>query len=443
MYSRFIGSGRQLFSTIYSTVSQKQRRQFNVHEHTAMSLLRKNGILVPDFELASSADEVYTFARELERRTGRPQVMLKAQVLAGGRSRGEWSSGLAGGGVRLAAGADEARLLAQGMLGHRLRTRQTGPEGRPCHRLLVVEPAKPVREFYLAVAMDTGGSGGPILMAARLGGTGIEEAASSVVARPLGPEAALSGAGAAEVAERVLGLAGREAESAARFAQQLCRMFSASDATLLEVNPAAVDSHGQVLCLDCKLNVDSNARFRQPELCSARDWAQEDPRDATAAGCGLKYVGMDGDIGCLVNGAGLAMATMDIVKLHGGEPANFLDVGGTVTAKQVAQALDIIGSDGRVTAALVNIFGGIVRCDVVAEGLVSALQRLRPGLPVVVRLQGNRGSEARQLLRRESGAAVSVCECLDEAARMVRTAESLALASLGGFALGHTVLMVI
>jgi succinyl-CoA synthetase beta subunit len=343
-------------------------------------------------------------------------LVIKAQVLAGGRGKGTFESGLKGG-VRLIYSSTEARMFAEKMLGQKLITKQTGAGGRICNAVYIVEREYARREYYFAILMDRK-TQGPVLVASSQGGVDIESVAAenpnAIITESVDIIKGLSIDQARSLAKKV-GFAQTYVDDAAETMLKLYKMFMEKDCTLVEINPMAISSSGSVVCMDAKINFDDNAEFRQPEVFKLRDPTQEDPREVEATKFNLNYIGLSGSIGCLVNGAGLAMATMDIIKLHGGEPANFLDVGGGASSKQVTEAFKLISSDPRVHSIMVNIFGGIMRCDIIAQGIINAVNELGLNIPVVVRLQGTRVTEAKALLEK-SGLRIISTDDLEEAA---------------------------
>ncbi|KER30292.1 hypothetical protein T265_03241 [Opisthorchis viverrini] len=353
-----------------------------------MELLQKYDIPVPKFIVARSLSEVEAACKQLAETTPSTDVVVKAQVLAGGRGKGLWDSGLKGG-VKIVFTVNEAVNLAKRMLGHRIYTAQTGETGQVCNTLLVCERKYSRREHYFAIVLDRE-QGCPVMIGCEQGGVNIEEVARDQpealtkipvdITKGLPPEDAL------RIAKSLNFTTDTLVEKAAVYIERLYNLFVSTDCTLLEINPIAQDIHDEILCMDCKMNFDDNAAFRQKEIFDQRDWTQEDERDVRAAQANLNYIGLDGTIGCLVNGAGLAMATMDLIQLHGGSPANFLDVGGGASASQVTEAFRLITSDPKVHAILVNIFGGIMRCDVIAQGIVAAATELNIKVPIAVKL---------------------------------------------------------
>jgi succinyl-CoA synthetase beta subunit len=379
-----------------------------LHEYQAKRLFREFGIAVPEAEVAASADAAVAAARTL----GGSRWAVKAQVHAGGRGKG--------GGVSLVDGTEALHAEASRLIGSRLVTPQTGPEGLPVDRLLIEAPTEIARELYLGVLVDRGAER-VVMMGSDAGGMAIEEVAARSPERIhrlwVDPAAGLQPYQCRRMGF-ALGLDAGQIGGLQAIMAALHRLFIETDATLVEINPLVVTAGGGLVALDAKLNLDDNALFRHPELASLRDESQEDPREAAARAHDLSYITLDGEIGCMVNGAGLAMATMDLVKLHGGEPANFLDVGGGTTAERVAEAFKLLLSDPKVKAVLVNIFGGIVRCDLIAEGIVQAVQQIDLRVPVVVRLEGTNAEQGLARLA-ESGLALSTASDLDEAAERV------------------------
>jgi len=378
-----------------------------IHEYQAKTLLAAAGVAVPRGEPAFTAGEARAAA---ERLGGR--VVVKAQIHAGGRGKG--------GGVKLVAGAAEAERAAEAMLGMTLVTAQTGPGGRRVGRLLIEEGLDIERELYVGLVIDRE-LARPVLMASRAGGMDIEQVAAdtpeSILRESLDPVAGLLPFQARRLAFG-LGLERPAAGRAAAVMLAAARAFLDLDASLLEINPLVVTSGGEVLALDAKVNLDDNALFRHPELRELRDKAEEEALEVEASEHALSYIRLDGRIGCMVNGAGLAMATMDIIHLAGGEPANFLDVGGGANADQIRNAFRILMADPNVTAVLVNIFGGILRCDVLAEGVIAAVRQLKVTLPVVIRMEGTNVEAGKRKLR-ESGLHFTTADTMSEAAERV------------------------
>jgi succinyl-CoA synthetase beta subunit len=378
-----------------------------VHEYQAKSILARYGVAVPRGEVTDNPAE----AREIAKGFG-GRAVVKAQIHAGGRGKG--------GGVKLAKDPEEAFALAKAILGMTLVTPQTGPAGRVVQKVLVEEALDIDRELYLGVTLDRG-RGLPSVMASRSGGMEIEEVAAkdpdAIVREPVDPALGLFPFQARKLAF-ALGLSGDAFKKALTFLQALFRAYVDTDASLAEINPLLVTKSGDVLALDAKMNFDDNALFRHPDIKEMRDLAEEDPLEVEASKYGLNYIKLDGSVGCMVNGAGLAMATMDLVKLAGGEPANFLDVGGGANEEQVKNAFRIILSDKNVRAVLINIFGGIMRCDIIAKGVVAAVREMGLSIPVVVRLEGTNVDLGKQILR-ESGLKITPADGLADAARKV------------------------
>merc|ERR1719308_351081 len=379
-----------------------------------MSLLQEAGVPVPKFGVAKSAAEARKIAEEIASN----DLVVKAQVLAGGRGKGSFKGGFKGG-VQLVYNPDEVETASKGMIGDFLITKQTGAEGRICNSVMVTERKYTRKEYYIAI-MNERAFNGPVIIASSEGGVNIEETAEknpeAIVKFPIDVMQGLSKEGALEVAAK-LGINPAKHEDVADTLLNLYDLFVTKDASMVEINPFAEDNKGDFVCLDAKLKFDDNAEFRQKAVFDQRDWTQEDQREVAAAEYNLNYIALDGDIGCMVNGAGLAMATMDVIKLHGGSPANFLDVGGGATAHQVKEAFKIITGDPKVNAIMVNIFGGIMRCDVIAEGIIAAARELNLATPIVVRLQGTNVDEAKIMIS-QSGLKILPLNDLDEAARL-------------------------
>ncbi|KAF3694395.1 Succinate--CoA ligase [ADP-forming] subunit beta, mitochondrial [Channa argus] len=415
---------------------QQQQRNLSLHEYMSIGLLKEAGISVPAGMVASSSEEAYAVAKQIvpqarcrvekqktlvqphqltrctdvqtQTEKSKPQatpadllgvklkyvclgskdLVVKAQVLAGGRGKGTFEGGLKGG-VRIVYSPEEARDISSQMIGRKLYTKQTGEAGRICNQVFICERRYPRREYYFAITMERSYQG-PVLIGSSQGGVNIEDVAAenpdAIVKEPIDIVEGIKMEQAVKVAQK-MGFPPALVNEAAENMIKLYNLFIKYDASMVEINPMVEDSSGIVMCMDAKINFDANAAYRQKKVFEMRDWSQEDPRDRQAAKADLNYIGLDGTIGCLVNGAGLAMATMDIIKLHGGTPANFLDVGGGATAHQVTEAFKLITSDRKVQAILVNIFGGIMRCDVIAQGIIMAVRDLDLKIPIVVRLQ--------------------------------------------------------
>jgi succinyl-CoA synthetase beta subunit len=379
-----------------------------IHEYQAKAILTRYGVPVPRGEVAFNAVE----AGEIARRLGGGVVVVKAQIHAGGRGKG--------GGVKLAKSPDEAERTAASMIGMTLVTHQTGPHGRVVSRVLIEEGLQMTRELYVSVVLDRA-SGKPVMMASAAGGMDIEEVAAKT------PEQIFRvyiepGVGIVPFAARQLafgiGLEGPQIAKAVKLLTALYDAFVATDASLIEINPLVVTAAGDLLALDAKMNFDDNALYRHPDIRDLRDLGEEDPLEIEASKFSLNYIHLDGNIGCMVNGAGLAMATMDIIKLAGGEPANFLDVGGGANAEQIRNAFKILMSDPKVKAVLINIFGGILRCDVLAQGVIAAVKELGVPVPIVIRMEGTNVDEGKRLLR-ESGMNFATADSMGEAATKV------------------------
>uniref|UniRef100_A0A2A4IVF8 Succinate--CoA ligase [ADP-forming] subunit beta, mitochondrial n=1 Tax=Heliothis virescens TaxID=7102 RepID=A0A2A4IVF8_HELVI len=424
----FLKNGSKLLVGASANHPGKQQvRNLNVHEYISYTLLRDHGIPVPKFNVATTPEEVVKFAKELNTQ----DIVLKAQVLAGGRGRGAFKSGLQGG-VKMVDSPEIAGKLASKMLKQYLVTKQTGAAGRICNKVMVTERKFPRREFYIAIMMERSFNG-PVIIASSQGGVNIEDvAATNPEAITYEPIDIMKGIQDDQIT-RVMKKIGLETKDAHDMVKRMYDLFIKKDALLIEVNPYAEDAlTGKFFCLDAKFRFDDNAEYRQKELFALRDVTQEDPKEIRAAKFDLNYIALDGTIGCMVNGAGLAMATMDIINLHGGDPANFLDVGGGATAAAVSEAFSIILEDPKVSAILVNIFGGIMRCDVIAEGIVTAAKNLNIQIPVIVRLQGTRVEEAKKLIA-ESGLRLVPRDNLDEAAQLVvQLSEIVSLAKKAG-----------
>jgi succinyl-CoA synthetase beta subunit len=378
----------------------------NLHEYQAKDVFRTFGIPVPAGRVAASAEEAVAAAESL----GGPVWVVKAQVHAGGRGKA--------GGVKVVRDLEAVRAAAAGMLGRRLVTPQTGAEGLPIDKVYVETGSEIAREVYLSLTLNRD-QGRVALIASVAGGMDIEEVAAhtpeQIVSVSVHPAAGLQPYQCRKLAF-ALGLAGAQLAAFQKIAAALYQLYLERDASLVEINPLIVTKAGDLLALDAKINIDANALFRQPQLAGMRDAAQEDPMERRAAEHDLNYVSLDGNIACMVNGAGLAMATMDLIKLHGGKPANFLDVGGGATSERVTAAFQLILSNPNVEAVLVNIFGGIVRCDLIAEGVINAVKHVGVKVPVVVRLEGTNAPQARAMLA-QSGLTITAAADLTDAAR--------------------------
>ncbi|MFL6541538.1 MAG: ADP-forming succinate--CoA ligase subunit beta [Chthoniobacterales bacterium] len=385
----------------------------NIHEYQAKELLAKFGVAVPPGKAAQSPAEAERIAKDL----GGRDLVVKAQIHAGGRGKGTFTNGFKGG-VHLCNSADEARDIAWKMLGQTLVTHQTGPGGKMVNTVLVARSVNIAREIYFAILLDRA-TAAPLIVASTEGGVEIETVAAKspekIIREPIDPLAGLQPFQTRKLAKQ-LGFESGQIKAASKLFDGLYRTFIGLDCSMAEVNPLVVTDTGEVLALDAKFNFDDNALYRHPELAALRDISEEDPREVEASKHDLNYIGLDGTIACLVNGAGLAMATMDIIKFYGGSPANFLDVGGSATEEQVTEAFKILVGDKRVQAILVNIFGGIARCDVIAQGIIAAAKTVQLTLPLVVRLEGTNVEKGKQLLK-ESGLEVIAADDLADAAQ--------------------------
>lgn len=379
-----------------------------IHEYQAKSILEKYNVPIPQGYAAFSVDEAVEAAKKI----GTDVTVVKAQIHAGGRGKG--------GGVQLAKSLDEVRNHAQTILGMNLVTHQTGPEGKEVKKLLIEQGVDIDRELYLGMVLDRTVSQF-VMMASAEGGVEIEKVAAEtpekILKEWIDPRVGLQAYQARNLAFG-LGLEGKQISSAVKFMLSLYKAFMANDCSIAEINPLVVTKQGQVLALDAKINFDDSALYRHPELAELRDLDEEDPLEVEASKYDLNYIKLDGNVGCMVNGAGLAMATMDIIKLAGGEPANFLDVGGGANVETVRNGFNIILADPNVKAILINIFGGIVRCDRVAKGVIEAVKSIDIKAPIVVRLEGTNAKEAGVMLK-ESGLDFIVADTLEDGARKV------------------------
>jgi succinyl-CoA synthetase beta subunit len=402
----------------------------NIHEYQAKELLQKFGVATTRGKVASTPDEAEAIARELvsaspartvDLATGRVHsnggLVVKAQIHAGGRGKGTFKNGFKGG-VHLVKSAKEAREVAEKMLGQTLVTHQTGAAGRVVHKVLVGESAEIAREIYFAILLDRA-IAAPLIVASTEGGVEIETVAAKspekIIREAIDPLAGLQPFQTRKLAKQ-LAFEASQTKAAAKLFDGLYRTFIGCDCSMVEINPLVVTKKGDVLALDAKFNFDDNALYRHPEIAAMRDITEEDPREVEASKHGLNYIGLDGNIACLVNGAGLAMATMDIIKFYGGSPANFLDVGGGATEEQVTEAFKILIADKNVKAILVNIFGGIMKVDVIAQGIINAAKTVKLSVPVVVRLEGTNVEKGKQLLK-ESGVTLITADDLGDAAQ--------------------------
>jgi len=379
-----------------------------IHEYQAKEILRKYNVPVPEGKAVFTVDQAVKAAKKI----GGKVSVVKAQIHAGGRGKG--------GGVKVAKGIPEVRKYAKQILGMNLVTHQTGPEGRIVKRLLVEQGVNIKKEFYVGITLDRASSQN-VVMASTEGGVEIEKVAAEtpekILKEKVDPAIGLQPYQARKLAFG-LGLSGVQFKNAVKFLMSLYKAYEATDASIAEINPLVVTKEGDVIALDAKMNFDDNALYRHPDIVKYRDFEEEETSEIEASKYDLNYIKLDGNVGCMVNGAGLAMATMDIIKLAGGEPANFLDVGGTANKETVANGFKIILSDPNVKAILINIFGGIVRCDRVAQGVIDAVNEIKVELPIVIRLEGTNAEEAAVLLYK-SGMNFEVASDLEDAAKKV------------------------
>ena len=380
----------------------------NIHEYQAKAVLKSFGVSVPRGGIAFSPDEAVQHAESL----GGPVWVVKAQIHAGGRGKG--------GGVKVVKSVDDVRAEADRMLGMILITHQTGPEGKEVGRVYIEEGSEIDRELYLSILVDRATSKVSFI-ASTEGGMDIEEVAAEtpekILTVGIDPVAGITDANGQEIAA-ALKLTGNQVDQCVTLVKNLYKAFVDTDMSLLEINPLVVNGTGDLVCLDAKVNFDSNALYRHDDIVELRDLSEEDPAEVEASKYDLSYVKLDGSIGCMVNGAGLAMATMDIIKLYGEEPANFLDVGGGATKEKVTEAFKIILSDSNVKGILVNIFGGIMRCDIIAEGVVAAASELKLSVPLVVRLEGTNVEQGKSIMA-ASGLAIIPADNLEDAAEKI------------------------
>ena len=380
----------------------------NIHEYQGKEVLRKYGVTVPEGKVAFTADEAVEAAESLSG----PVYGVKAQIHAGGRGKA--------GGVKIAKSTDEVKAYAEELLGKTLVTHQTGPDGREIKRLLIEEGCDIKKEYYVGLVLDRATSR-IVLMASEEGGTEIEEVAEKtpekIVKEVIDPAVGLQSYQARKIAFAI-NIPKELVNQAAKFMMGLYTAFVEKDCSIAEINPLVVTGDGKVMALDAKLNFDSNALYRQKDILEYRDLDEEDPKEIEASKYDLSYISLDGNIGCMVNGAGLAMSTMDIIKHYGGEPANFLDVGGGATAEKVTEAFKIILSDQNVKGIFVNIFGGIMKCDVIAEGVVEATKQVGLTLPLVVRLEGTNVDLGKKILD-ESGLNITSAESMADGAQKI------------------------
>ncbi|KAF2076087.1 hypothetical protein CYY_002601 [Polysphondylium violaceum] len=428
MFTNLVKAGSRLNKTNNNANASLvyTKRFLNIHEYQAQRMMKGFGIDVPKGNVAETPEEAEKIAEVL----GGQDLVIKAQVLAGGRGKGIFTTSKLKGGVHLCSSPTQIKDLATKMLGQTLVTKQTGPEGKIVHQVYIAERHFLRKEMYFAILMDRK-AGGPVMVASPEGGMDIEAVArdnpSAIYKEPIDIMTGIRPEQTKRLAEK-LGFSPKNIAKAQDQMAKLYQLFLKNDCTLVEINPLAETATGEVMCMDAKLNFDDNAQFRHKEIFDLRDKSQEDAREVKASEYDLNYIGLDGNIGCLVNGAGLAMATMDIIKHYGGNPANFLDVGGGATQKQVTEAIKLISSDPKVKSILVNIFGGIMKCDIIALGIIAAVRELSIKTPLVVRLQGTNVEYAKKIME-ESGLRIIAADNLDEAAqKSVRIAEIVALA---------------
>jgi len=385
----------------------------NIHEFQAKDILRRYGVAVPNGKVARSAEEAFRIAGEFG-----SVCVVKAQIHAGGRGKA--------GGVKLCKTPEEARDFARAILGRKLVTHQTGPDGREVRQVLVEQGCDIAHEFYLGMVIDRG-RGWPTVMASSEGGVEIEEVAArspeKILREPVDPIVGVQGFQARKLAFG-LGLPKTSVNKAVTFITSLYRAFIESDCSLAEINPLVLTRGGELLALDAKMGFDDNALFRHADIRELRDVNEEDPKETQAAKHDLSYISLDGNIACMVNGAGLAMSTMDIIKQYGGEPANFLDVGGGATTEKVTEAFKILLSDRNVRAVLVNIFGGIMKCDVIASGIVEAARQTQLSVPLVVRLEGTNVDLGKKILAESKLNILSATDMADAAQKVVTAAQA-------------------
>ena len=393
----------------------------NIHEYQARELLQRFGVATTRGKVASTPEEAERIAHEI----APAEIVVKAQIHAGGRGKGTFTNEFKGG-VHICHTPEEAREIACKMLGQTLVTHQTGPAGRVVNKVLVAESAQIGREIYFAVLVDRP-TAAPLVVASTEGGVEIETVAArspeKIIRESIDPLVELQPFQARKLAKQ-LNFESSQLKAASKLFDGLYRTFIGLDCSIVEVNPLVVTTSGDVLALDAKFNFDDNALYRYPDVAAMRDTAEEDPREVEASKHGLNYIGLNGNIACLVNGAGLAMATMDIIKYYGGNPANFLDVGGSATEEQVTEAFKILVADKRVEAILVNIFGGIARCDVIAQGIINAANTVKLSVPLVVRLEGTKVEEGRKLLKESGLALITASDLADAAEKAVKAAGS-------------------
>lgn len=392
----------------------------NIHEYQAKELLVKFGVATPQGSVATTADEAKKIAQSLKGNT----LVVKAQVHAGGRGKGTFKNGFKGG-VHLCGTPEEVHQIAEKMLGQVLVTHQTGEEGRLVRKILIVEAEEIERELYFAILLDRA-ENCPVIVASEQGGMDIEKVAEKtpelIFREKVHPLLGLQAFQTRKLA-KLLNLTSEQNKLAAKLFSNLYQLFIKSDCSLVEINPLVITKKGEVKVLDAKFGFDDNALYRHPEIAAYRDLEEEDPREVEASRFSLNYIGLDGNIACLVNGAGLAMSTMDIIKFYGGEPANFLDVGGGATEEQVTEAFKILIADKNVQSILVNIFGGIMQCDIIAQGIINAVKHVKLSVPLVVRLEGTNVEKGKALLKDSNLPIIAANDLADAAQKAVKAAE--------------------
>jgi succinyl-CoA synthetase beta subunit len=391
----------------------------NIHEYQGKQLFSRFGVNVLENRVARSGDEAAAAFKEL----GGPVAVVKAQIHAGGRGKGTFAENPSQHGVQLVKSADEAKAVAKAMLGNHLITIQTGPAGKVVNQVIVEAGCDIDRELYLGIVLDRA-SHLPVVMCSQEGGMDIEtvahETPEKIFKENFDPAQGIESYQVRQLCQK-LGITGKTVRVADKFFKALCRLYVDLDCSLMEINPLVVTGSGDLIALDSKINFDSNALFRHPDIVEMRDMSEEEESEVQASNAGLSYVKLEGNIGCLVNGAGLAMSTMDIIKLHGGQPANFLDVGGGANAEQVTEAFRIILSDPNVKAVLVNIFGGIMKCTTIAEAIVVAAKSVGFSVPLVVRLEGTQVDAGRKILEDSDVDLITATDLTDAAEKVVAT----------------------
>ncbi|GLE09597.1 hypothetical protein PINS_up021325 [Pythium insidiosum] len=430
MFGRILRNNRAASALLSLPAAQRQQvRRLNLHEFQSLEIMKGYGVATPRGIPATTPEEAEAAFNAIRDGRAGVDVVIKAQALTGGRGLGKFKNGFQGG-VHMCTSPEQAREIAKKMLGQTLVTKQTGEKGIEVAKVFLVERVYMRREMYFSILMDRA-SQGPVIVASPAGGTSIEDVAEATPELIFKEKVDITtGPTDAQVTHLAKSLGG-DANSQPKLEamiRNLYNLFIGVDATLVEINPMAETSTGEIFACDAKLNFDDNAAFRHKEIFAQRDKSQEDPREVEASQYDLNYIGLDGNIGCLVNGAGLAMATMDIISLFGGSPANFLDVGGGATESQVKKAFEILNRDEQVKSILVNIFGGIMRCDVIAAGIVAAAKDLGLKKPIIIRLQGTNVEKARELIA-QSGFKMIVADDLEDAAqKAVKIADIVAQA---------------